>query len=77
MEDEIAKTIIECSNAVVKSLIKGQTVTESMRRSHEKAADNILKLVYSKEHLAQVSLQALVVNDEALGFKGDGSATIV
>ena len=77
LEDEVAKPIIECSNVVVKSLIKGNTVNESIRKSHEKATDNILKLIYSKEPLAHVSLQALFVNDQALDFKGDGLATIV
>ena len=77
LEDKVAKPVIECSNVVVKSLIKGNTVNESIRKSHEKAVDNILKLIYSKEPLAQASLQALVANDGALDFKGDGSAKIV
>jgi len=77
LEDNIAKPILECSNIVVKSLLKGNTVSESIRKSHEKAADNIIKLVYSKEPLAPASLQALVSNDEALSFKGENSAKIV
>lgn len=77
LEDNIAKPILECSNIVVKSLLKGNTVSESIRKSHEKAADNIIKLVYSKEPLAPASLQALVSNDEALSFKGESSAKIV
>lgn len=77
LKDKVAKPIIECSNVVVKSLIKGNTVNESIKKSHEKAADNILKLVYSKEPLAVASLQALVANDGALDFKGNGSATII
>ena len=75
--DKIARPIIECSNTVVKSLIKGNTVSESIRRSHERAADNILKLIYSTEPLAPASLQSLVANDGALAFKGEGSAKIV
>lgn len=77
LKDEIAKPIIECSNIIVKSLIKGNNVEESIRKSHEKAVDNILKLIYSKEPLAPASLQALVSNDEALSFKGDAYAKIV
>lgn len=77
LEDEVARPVIECSNVVVKSLIKGQTVQESIRRSHEKAVDTILKLIYSKEPLAPASLQALVYNDSALDFKGERSATII
>lgn len=77
LKDGIAKPIIECSNIIVKSLIKGNNVEESIKKSHEKAADNILKLIYSKEPLAPASLQALVYNDEALSFKGESSAKIV
>lgn len=77
MKDRIAKPIIECSNIIVKSLIKGNTVEESIKKSHEKAADNILKLIYSKEPLAPASLQALVYNDWALSFKGEAYAKIV
>ena len=76
-EDNVAKPIIECSNVIVRSLIKGNTVSESIRKSHEKAVDNILKLIYSKELLAPASLQALVFNDSALNFKGESSAKIV
>ena len=76
LEDNVAKPIIECSNVVVRSLIKGNSVTDAIRKSQEKAADNILKLIYSGEPLASASLQALVTNDGALEFKGDGSAKI-
>ncbi len=77
LKDNIARPIIECSNIIVKSLIKGNTVEESIKKSHEKAAGNILKLIYSKEPLAPASLQALVYNDEALSFKGEASAKII
>lgn len=77
LKDKVAKPIIECSNIVVKSLIKGNTVNESIKRSHEKAVENILNLIYSKEPLAPASLQALVANDSALDFKGEDSAEIV
>lgn len=77
LKDRVAKPIIECSNVIVNSLIKGNTVEESVKKSHEKALDNILKLIYSKEPLAPASLQALVSNDEALSFKGEASAEII
>lgn len=77
LKDRIAMPIIECSNIIVKSLIKGNTVEESVKKSHEKAVDDILKLIYSKEPLAPASLQALVYNDEALSFTGDASARII
>ncbi len=76
LEDPVAKPILECSNLIVKSLLKGNTVGESIRKSREKAADNIMKLVFSKELLAPASLQALIANDEALGFKGDESVKL-
>lgn len=76
LEDKVARPIIECSNIVVQSLIKGNTVMESIRKSHEKAADNIIKLIYSKEPLASASLQALVANDSALDFEGKDLATV-
>lgn len=77
LKDKIAKPIIECSNVIVKSLIKGNTVEDSIRKSHEKAADNIIRLIYSKELLAPASLQALVANDTSLSFKGECSAKII
>jgi len=77
LKDNVARPILECSNIIVKSLIKGNNVEESVRKSHEKAADNILKLIYSKEPLASASLQALVYNDDALSFKGESSARII
>ena len=77
LKDRIARPIIECSNVILKSLIKGNSVEESIKKSHEKAADEILKLIYSKEPLGPASLQALVYNDEALSFKGEASAKIV
>jgi len=77
LKDGIAKPIIECSNIIVKSLIKGNNVEESIKKCHEKATDNILKLIYSKEPLAPASLQALVYNDEALSFEGESSAKII
>ena len=77
LKNRIAKPIIECSNIILKSLIKGNSVEESIKKSHEKAADEILKLIYSKEPLAPASLQALVYNDEALSSKGEASAKII
>ena len=77
LEDKVAKPIMECSNIVVKSLIKGNAVEESIKKSHQKAHNNVIKLIYSKEPLAAASLQALVANDGALAFKGEGSAKII
>ncbi len=76
LDDETARPIIECSNMVVKSLLKGNNVEESIRKSHEKAEDNIRKLIFSKEPLASAALYSLINNDEALSFEGEGSAKI-
>ena len=76
LKDESAKPILECSNIIAEELIKGKTVDEAIKRSHEIAADYILKLVYSKEPLAVASLQAVIANDAALDFEGSSSATI-
>lgn len=76
LKDETAKPILECSNIIAEELIKGKTVDEAIKRSHEIAADYILKLVYSKEPLAVASLQAVIANDAALDFEGSSSATI-
>ncbi|MBI2147049.1 hypothetical protein HYU19_01070 [Candidatus Woesearchaeota archaeon] len=76
LKDNIAKPILECSNLVAEELIKGKTVKEAIKKSHEKSADYILNLIYSKDPLAVASLQALVANDEALGFEGEGMARL-
>lgn len=76
LKDEIAKPILECSNVVAEELIKGKTVDQAVKKSHEKSADYILKLIYSKEPLAVASLQAIVANDSALDFECLSSAKI-
>ncbi len=76
LEDKVAKPVLECSNIVMKELIKGKNVEESIQKSHEKAADNILELIYSEEPLAIASLQALVANDSSLDFEGIGTSKI-
>lgn len=76
LKDEIAKPILECSNVVVKELIKGKTVDEAIIKSHEKSADYILDLIYSKEPFAVASLQAIVANDSALDLEGVSSSKI-
>lgn len=76
LKDGVAKPVLECSNVIVKELIKGKTVKEAVQSSYKKSADWILKLIYSKEPLAPASLQAVVANDSALDFKGESSAKI-
>ena len=76
LKDNVAKPVFECSNVIAEELIKGKTVDEAVRKSHEKSADSILELIYSKEPLAAASLQAVVTNDLALGYEGIPSAKI-
>ena len=76
LRDYVARPVIECSNIIVKELIKSKTVDEAIKKSHEKSADYILELVYSKEPLAIASLQAIIANDSTLDFEGGSSATI-
>ena len=76
LKDEVARPILECSNIIVEELIKGNTVDQAVKKSHEKSADYILELIYSKEPLAIASLQAIVTNDAALDFEGIDSAKI-
>ncbi|MEK6921211.1 MAG: hypothetical protein AABX82_04970 [Nanoarchaeota archaeon] len=77
LRDPVARPILEVSNAIAEELLKGRTVQEAVEKSHAKAADHILDLLFSKEPLASASLQALVANDTALDFKGNEDETIV
>ncbi len=76
LKDNVAKPIMECSNIIVKELLKGKTVREAIDKSHDKSADEILRLIYSKEPLAPASLQAIIANDSALDFEGNPSVKI-
>jgi len=76
LKDNVAEPILESSNTIVKQLLKGHSVDEAIKKSHETAADYILKLIYSKEPLASASLQALVSNDGALDYEGEAYARI-
>lgn len=77
LKDPTAKPVMECSNLVGSHLLKGKTVKEAVNKSHEKAADMIIDLIYSKEPFASPALAALSRNDSALDFKGDSSAKII
>lgn len=76
LKDKTAEPILKCSNIVVEELIKGKTVDEAVKKSHEKSAEYILNLIYSKEPLASASLQAVFANDSVLDFEGEPSAKI-
>ena len=76
LKDEISRPIWEASNAVPLSLIKGSAVDESIEASHKRAARDMLRLVFSGEIGSIEVLKALIANDEALAYHGDGSAKI-
>lgn len=76
-KDPLAKPVLECSNVVFQELIKGKTVYEAVNRSHERAMELIGELIYSNDPLASPCLQALINNDDALGFVGNASATVI
>lgn len=76
LKDPVAKPVLEGSNVIMRELLKGRTVDEAVRKSHEHAEKSIMELIYSKELLASASLQAIVANDGALGFEGDDSAKV-
>lgn len=76
LRDPVAKPILECSNIIMRELLKGKTVKDAVEKSHEHAERSIMELIYSKEPLASPSLQAIVANDSALGFEGDDFAKV-
>ena len=51
-------------------------VEESVEASHRKATKEISKLVFSKDISAVEVLKALIANDDALIYHGEGSAKI-
>lgn len=77
LQDPVAKPVLEASNLVATSLIKGKTAGEFVNASHEYSANAALSLIYSKEPFASASLRAVINNDGALGFEGDAEARIV
>jgi hypothetical protein len=77
LKDPVAKPILEGSNVIMTELLKGKTVEESVKKTHEFANKSIMDLVYSKEPLAFASLQAVIANDSSLGFAGDANAMLI
>ena len=75
-KDRIAKPVLECSNIIMEELIKGKVVAESVNKSHEFAAEQILKLIYSNDPWFSATLRALIYNDKGLHFEGDGDAKL-
>jgi len=76
LRDDISKPIWESSNAVPLTLIKGSTAEESVQASHTKATNEMSKLIFSDEIGAIEVLKALIANDDALTYHGNGGAKI-
>ncbi|MFA4887309.1 MAG: hypothetical protein WC595_03795 [Candidatus Nanoarchaeia archaeon] len=76
LQDPIIQPILESSNVVANELLKGKTVEEAVFASRKASADQILKLIYSKEPLAVASLQALMYNDMSLDFEGEAESKL-
>ncbi len=77
LNDWVAKPVMECSNSIVYELLKGKTVKEAVAKSHERAAELIVELIYSKEYYSSPTLAALIHNDAALDFEGSHSVSII
>lgn len=56
LKDVAAKPVMECSNIVAIELIKGKTVKEAVKKSHERADELMDELIYSKEPYASATL---------------------
>ena len=76
LKDPVAKPILQCSNIIMKELIKGKNVKDALNSSNQLANKKILELIYSKEPWASASLQAVLYNDSSLGFVGSEESSI-
>ncbi|MFH1056044.1 MAG: hypothetical protein V1744_08135 [Candidatus Altiarchaeota archaeon] len=75
-KDPIATKIINCSNTVVRELLKQKTVEEAISESHKHSIREITEMIYSKEPLFSPTLAALLMNDESLGYHGNPNARL-
>jgi len=76
LKDPLAKPVLEVSNAVPISIIKGNTVEDSIKNSGNIAQKHILKLLISSEQQDRATLRAMINNMDALGFEGNKKASI-
>ncbi len=70
LEDPTAKPVLEVSNTVAKSLIKGSSAEEAVENSRKKAEKLILKMLESNEPYDSPALMALIENQEYLKIEG-------
>jgi len=76
LKDPVAKPVMESSNEIVKQLIKGNSVQESVEKSQKVSMRYITELIYSNDLYKGASLPALVNNLAALDYYGDAKAII-
>ena len=76
LEDPVARPIIEVSNIIPTSIIKGHTVEEAVNNSKAIAEKHILKLILSSEQYDRAILRAMINNVSALSFEGEKDAKI-
>jgi len=76
LKDPLAKPVVEVSNAVPLSLIKGNSVEDAIGSSATIAEKHILKLILSKEQYDRVTLKAMINNLGALDYEGEKTAKI-
>jgi hypothetical protein len=74
--DPTAKPVLETSNIVGKSLLKGSTVGNAVKASQRKAEELILKMLVSDEPYDGATYRALLQNYSTLSFQGDSKAKI-
>ncbi len=76
LKDPLAKPVIEVSNSIPISIIKGHSVEESINNSKSLAEKHLLKLILSKEPNDRAVLRAMLNNISALDYEGKKDARI-
>ncbi len=76
LQDPLAKPVIEVSNAIPESIIKGHTVEEAINTSTAIAEKHLLKLITSNEQYDRAILRAMLNNASALSYEGEKNAKI-
>jgi hypothetical protein len=75
-QDRIAGPVVDASNLVAESIIRGQSVENSIRKSHELTAKMMLDLIYSQDPYDGATLAAISMNDSSLDYEGDGGSVL-
>lgn len=72
--DPAAAPVLDVSNTVPLSLLKGASTEEAVQNCHYHANKLIIKMLTTEEPYYNAALRALVHNDRVLGFEGDSDA---